>query len=164
MKLTSILFLFVLNTFIHASEKTEIKCLALNIYHEARSSNLVDQVAVGDVVFNRINSSRYPNTICGVVHQAKLSKWHLKTTGKKVPIKNKCQFSWYCDGKLDEPTEEDAWQRAKILATQMYKYGAYKGITEGAVMYHAFYVDPYWAKSYHLIGTIGLHKYYTIKD
>ncbi len=159
-----LLLIILICTFAYSSKKTELNCLALNMYHEARSSNLADQVAVSDVVFNRVRSTRYPNTICEVVEQGLISSWHLKTTGKRVPIKNKCQFSWYCDGKLDEPLEKDAWEKAKLLASHMYKYGDYKGITEGAIMYHADYVEPYWAKHYQLVGTIGKHKYYRIKE
>jgi N-acetylmuramoyl-L-alanine amidase len=127
--LKKIALVVLLVTFAHSSESREINCLALNIYHEARSSNLADQAAVADVVFNRVASTRYPNTVCQVVQQAVISKWHLKTTGKRVPIKNKCQFSWYCDGKSDEPTEIDAWERAKLLAKQTYVYKHYRGIT-----------------------------------
>lgn len=138
----------------------ELECLALNIYYEARSSNLADKAAVADVVLNRVESSRYPNTICGVVKQGKLSKWHLETTGKEVPIKNQCQFSWYCDGKPDIPTNKDSWEESKLLAYQLYHYGTFRGISEGALMYHAVYVEPFWAKHYQLVGTIGMHKFY----
>lgn len=159
-----VLLLALLSNFAYSSQKSELNCLALNIYHEARSSNLADQAAVVDVVFNRVRSSKYPNTICSVVKQAKLSKWHLQNTGKKVPIKHMCQFSWFCDGKSDEPTEEDAWEQANILAIQVYKDRQYRGISEGAIMYHTRYVKPYWAKHYQFVGTIGQHKYYRTKN
>lgn len=130
----------------------ELHCLALNIYFEARSSNLADQAAVADVVLNRVESSNYPNSICEVVYQAKL--WNGK------PVHNKCQFSWYCDGKSDIPKNKDAWEKAKLIAIQIYKYNIFRGIAEGATMYHATYITPYWAKDYQLIGTIGKHRYY----
>lgn len=144
-----------------SNDTTELRCLALNIYWETRNSNLADKFAVADVVLNRVESSSYPDTICEVVHQAELSQWYLQR-GKKVPIKNRCQFSWYCDGKSDVPQEEDAWEESKLVAFQVFYYNRFKGISEGALMYHATYVNPLWAKDYQLVGTIGKHKYYRI--
>ena len=46
-----------------------LKCMALNIYHEARGDNYAGKVAVSDVVLNRVNDTRYPNTICDVIYQ-----------------------------------------------------------------------------------------------
>jgi len=124
----------------------QVECLAKNIYFEARNSNLADQAAVSDVVINRVESSRYPNTVCKVVHQRRSYR--------------KCQFSWYCDGKSDKPKDEDAWQKATLVAFQVYHYDLFRGISEGATMYHAKYVKPFWAKHFQLVGTIGKHKYY----
>ena len=119
----------------------QLKCLAQNIYFEARNSNLADKAAVTDVVLNRVASPSYPNTICKVIHQ-------------------RHQFSWYWDGKSDRPKNRDAWEQAKWVAYQMLYRGTFRGITEGALMYHATYVNPKWAKDYYLIGTIGKHKFY----
>jgi len=138
----------------------QLKCLALNIYYEARSSNLADQAAVADVVLNRVRSADYPNTICKVVKQGKISKWQLQINGKRIPLRNRCQFSWFCDGKPDIPLDQDAWEKAKLLAVQIYKYMVFRGITEGSLFYHATYVNPFWALHYQLVGTIGKHKYY----
>lgn len=133
-------------------------CLALNIYHEARSSNLADQAAVADVVLNRVNDTRYPNTVCEVVYQARTKpSWK---TGEPVPIRNQCQFSWYCDGKDDKPTDQDAWINAQQIAYFMMLDERYRGITQGATHYHATYVSPSWAKDFALIGRIGAHVYY----
>ena len=87
-------------------------CLAKNMYYEARSQGLAGQLAVSLVVLNRVKDKRFPNTICEVIHQGPVREsW--KTRGKDVaeserkyfPIKNRCQFSWYCDGKSDDPKE-----------------------------------------------------------
>lgn len=134
-------------------------CLALNVYHEARSENLAGKFAVSDVVINRVNDTRYPNTICGVVKQAVLSKWHLEQ-GREVPIQNKCQFSWYCDGRSDKPTDMDAWAESQLVAYQMIKSDLYRGITEGATHYHATYVQPRWRTRFSLVGHIGSHIFY----
>ena len=69
----------------------ETYCMALNIYYEARGSSMADQVAVSDVVLNRVRDTRYPNTVCEVVKQG-----HQDSRGNM--IRNRCQFSWYCDG------------------------------------------------------------------
>ena len=137
-------------------------CLALNIYHEARSESLAGQYAVADVVLNRVESPRFPNTVCEVVHQAKLSKWHLER-GREVPIRNKCQFSWFCDGKSDTPSEKDAWQRSIQVAVSIMKHNRFRGITEGSDHYHTEYVDPYWNKNMELVGSIGYHIFYRRK-
>ena len=126
----------------------EANCLALNVYYEARSSNLADKAAVADVVINRSLDRRYPETICGVVHDG------------YTPGRPDCQFSWYCDGKNDNPQNEDRWIEAQSIAYNMLTHGKFRGITEGATHYHATYVNPYWASSLHMIGTIGAHVYY----
>jgi len=87
-----------------------IICLALNIYHEARNQPVAGQIAVSEVVLNRVADSKYPNTICEVVYQAKYKK------GSNLPIRNQCQFSWYCDGKSDKPTDIDAYRWALTLS------------------------------------------------
>lgn len=138
----------------------EVECLALNIYHEARGSIFVDRAAVTDVVLNRVQDTRYPNKVCDVVKQAKYSKWHLENSGKKVPIRHRCQFSWYCDGRSDYPHDKESWEHAKHIAYNMYYYDEYRGITEGATHYHATYVSPEWASHFQMIGRIGNHIYY----
>jgi len=128
-------------------------CLALNIYYEARGSNLADKAAVSDVVLNRVNDNRYPNTICEVVKQ-----------GKQHPsgqmVRNACQFSWYCDGKSDVPLDKDRWFEAQMIAWGFLEYDKYRGITEGATHYHATYVSPRWAKDLQIVGRIGAHIFY----
>ncbi len=126
----------------------EEHCLALNIYYEARSSNLADKYAVADVVLNRVNDTRYPNTICGVVQD-----------GYKKGRKD-CQFSWYCDGKSDVPQDRDNWIEAQTIAWNISKWEKHRGLTEGATNYHATYVSPKWAKKLQMVGRIGAHIFY----
>jgi len=130
------------------------ECLALNVYHEARSDNLAGKYAVADVVLNRVKDTRYPNTICGVVKQGKM-----RTTGGKIKL-HSCSFSWFCDGKKDTPTEEDSWQQAQMIAYNIINHEKFVGITEGSTHYHATYVTPYWASSLEFTGTIGQHLFY----
>ena len=134
-------------------------CMALNIYHESRSENLAGKFAVADVVMNRVNNRNYPDSVCGVIYDAELKpSW--KDPTKEVPIRNRCQFSWYCDGKLDDPTETDAWNESILVAHQSIYEGRMLGLTEGATHYHTTWVDPYWASSLNQIGTIGSHIFY----
>lgn len=138
-----------------------VQCLALNIYHEARSDNYAGQVAVADVTMNRVSNPRFPDTVCEVVQQAKLSEWHLER-GQEVPIRHKCQFSWFCDGMSDRPEDEDVWQQSLLLAHNVMVYHEHRGITEGATHYHATYVLPKWSKDRNmkLVGRIGAHVFY----
>ena len=108
-----------------------LMCLALNVYHEAKNQSFMGQVAVAQVVMNRVGDARYPNTVCDVVKQGETYKY--KPT---IPIKNKCQFSWYCDGKSDKPEEPKAWRDAMHVANGVYN-GHIADFVEGATHYHA---------------------------
>ena len=131
-------------------------CLAQNIYYEARGSSLADQAAVADVVLNRVDDARYPDSICEVVQQGEK---HANGQMKR----HRCQFSWYCDGKSDYPRDSEAWSKAQQTAYMMLYYKDYRGITEGATHYHADYVKPKWARDLQLVGRIGVHIYYRWK-
>ena len=136
-----------------AEDKPQMWCLAQNIYYEARSSNRADRMAVADVVLNRVKDTRYPNSICRVVQQGK------KYADGRM-VRNMCQFSWYCDGKSDWPTDMDSWVEAQQIAYNIIVHNDARGITEGATHYHAKYVDPSWARHFQLIGRIGEHIFY----
>ncbi len=154
---------FALGDNLYAKEEyPEEYCMALNIYYEARGSNFADQMAVADVVLNRVQDRRYPNSVCTVVYQGEHKpSWK---TGEPIPIRDRCQFSWYCDGKPDAPQDTDAWMSAQSSAYKIINYGDYRGLTEGATHYHAGYVSPRWASSLHLVGKIGDHIYYRWND
>ncbi len=131
----------------------QVQCMALNIYYEARGSSLADRAGVANVVLNRVQDTRYPDTICEVVKQG------LKDANGNMR-RNKCQFSWYCDGKADNPQDEDRWADAQMIAWNIVQDGKYRGLTEGATHYHATYVDPRWASTLQLVGRIGAHIFY----
>ena len=135
------------------SERPQLYCLALNIYHESRGDSLAGRYAVADVVLNRVKDTRYPNTICEVVYQGQ------KTADGRMR-RDRCQFSWYCDGKPDTTPNMDKWIEAQAIAYQIVKMGTFRGISEGATHYHATYVDPYWNKRMDPIGRIGLHLFF----
>ena len=83
-----------------SDENGDEYCLAQNIYFEAGNQPLAGKVAVAQVVLNRLEHSSYPSTVCGVIYDAKMfENWK----GNMLPRRNQCQFSWFCDGKSDEP-------------------------------------------------------------
>ena len=136
-------------------KEQESVCMAMNIYHEARNQGLAGQLAVAAVTLNRVADKRYPNTVCEVVKQGPIREsW--KTKGKDVrpnerqyyPIRHKCQFSWYCDGKSDEINQPKSYGKILDLSRLIiYNDIAFVDITEGATHYHADYVMPAWAKT-----------------
>ena len=126
-----------------------ILCIALNVYFEARSEDLLGKVAVGSVVMNRVFSSSFPDTACDVVYQAEyLGEW---------PKRHRCQFSWFCDGLSDNPKETREWAQAVTVATWIYGIGL-PDITEGALWYHSNDVSPKLATPDYT--KIGSHKFY----
>jgi len=134
-------------------ERPQLYCLAKNIYFEARGDSLAGRYAVADVVLNRVRDIRYPNTICEVVHQGRQD-----SNGRM--IRNRCQFSWYCDGKADNTPNAEMWRQSQAIAYQIVILGTFRGITEGATHYHATYVDPSWNKQMDDIGRIGAHLFF----
>ena len=127
-------------------------CLALNIYHEARNQPTLGQIAVAQVVVNRVNDNRYPNNICDVVYQG----LHYESGH---PIIHKCQFSWYCDGKSDTPTNEEAYKFAEDVAELVILNNAH-GYFDGATHYHTTEVAPAWASGKKFIVRINDHVFY----
>ena len=123
------------------------ECLALNMYHEARGQGIAGELAVSAVVLNRVNDKRYPNTICEVVEQGPTrASW--QNPKVRYPIKNRCQFSWFCDGKSDTPRNKKIYNRMYNLADAILGNEiSFLDITGGATHYHADYVSPAWAKT-----------------
>ena len=151
------LLLLTFSSNIKASSYDEARyCLAQNIYFEAANQSFAGKLAVAHVVMNRVDDLQFPETVCGVVYQAKLREnWK----GNMVPIRNQCQFSWYCDGKSDEPVDSKTWIKA-IRISNMVLDGIYPDITEGALWYHADFVNPYWNDELLHIATIDNHLFY----
>ena len=135
-------------------------CLAKNMYYEARNQGTAGLFAVAAVVFNRVNDSRFPNTICEVVKQGPIrASW--KRDGTYYPIKHKCQFSWYCDGKSDIPHNKKRYKELLDLSEAiMYNEIGFIDITDGALFYHADYVTPGWAKTKQRTAKIEDHIFY----
>ena len=129
------------------AQKKELHCLAQNVYFEARGELPVGQLAVAMVTMNRVESHRFPNSVCKVVWQ-------------------KRQFSWTHDGRSDRPTDKKAWILAKQIANFIYnKYTDFSAassgaldLTQGALHYYApDLADPKWARSKDVTRKIGGH-------
>ena len=139
--------------------ETAFICLALNTYHEAKNQSTVGQIATAQVVMNRVEDSRFPNTVCEVVKQGPTRpSW--EDPNKEYPIKHRCQFSWYCDGKSDVPKNEKAWKKAQDVAFLVLYDKITLDVTEGATHYHATYVKPAWAKTKKRTTRIEKHIFY----
>ena len=135
--------------------ETALMCMAFNIYHEAGNQSMIGQMAVGQVVLNRVADDRFPDTVCEVVKQAVT----YKNTNK--PVRWKCQFTWFCDGKKDEPNfESKTWSLALENASILLTKTIVLDITEGATHYHATYVRPAWAKTKTRTTRIDKHIFY----
>ena len=129
-------------------------CMALNLNHEARNQSLLGNIAVAEVVLNRVDDDRYPDTICEVVRQGPTYKWR-----PQLPVKHRCQFSWFCDGKTDVPNDPYAWERSLAIAQDMVDMGQ-TGLLEGATHYHSIRVFPEWRKTKTRIVKIEDHIFY----
>lgn len=129
----------------------ELWCLATAIYFEARGESYRGQVAVAQVVLNRMKDHRYPDTICGVVFQNQHRR-------------NACQFSFACDGIPDTVSERKPWEQAEDIAKKITKGEIYLTEVGDATHYHATYVRPAWAPRMDKVTQIGLHVFYKFKN
>ncbi len=121
-------------------------CLSEAIYFEARGEPVEGQFAVAEVILNRVDSPKFPNSICKVVRQG---------TGRK----HACQFSYNCDGKLEYIANGSAYDQTKRVARVSMDRKT-RPLTKGATFYHATFVSPSWARSFQHVATIGVHKFY----
>ena len=123
----------------------EYKCMAKTIYFEAGNQSYEGKLAVGVVVMNRVKDKKYPNSVCGVIKQYK-------------------QFSWYWDGKSNEPFKNDpAWDESIQAAEEvLYDHDAVSVFLDDSSVqfYHADYVNPWWAKKMERVAKIDNHIFY----
>lgn len=123
------------------------KCLANAVYFEARGEPVRGQIAVAQVVMNRVFSPFYPNDVCGVVYQN--ANRHLA-----------CQFTFACDGIPDIVTEPDAWDRAKRIARDMLDGKLWMPEVAKSTHYHAYWVHPSWVGEMKKMYKLGVHTFY----
>ena len=143
-----------------SGQQSEYDCLVEAIYYEAGNQPFVGKVAVAQVVVNRVNSRHHPDTVCDVVHEGPISQWWWDNHRKVVPIKHKCQFSWWCDGKPDTIHDWKTYNKIKKLMLTFTTNRSIIDITEGATHYHADYVFPDWAATKLKTIEIEDHKFY----
>lgn len=125
----------------------EQRCLASGIYFEARGEPVKGQAAVAQVILNRVRNPAYPDTICGVVYQNK--RW-----------RNRCQFSFACDGIRDRVRSHTHWTMANDVGMAVTAGKIWLEQVGSSTHYHAIYVRPKWARSMKRVGRIGLHVFY----
>lgn len=123
----------------------ETKCLALTVYWEGKTESRKGQLAIAHTVLNRMHNRQFPGTICGVVSQ--------RSDDGKV-----CQFSWWCDGKRDEPADDDAWQTSLSVARQAMAGG--QDPSGHALYFHAAGARPGWIHRKKRVARIGNHIFY----
>ena len=123
------------------------KCLANAVYFESRGESVRGQIAVAQVVMNRVFTPFYPNDVCGVVYQ-------------NAHRHNACQFTFACDGIPDVVTEPDAWERAKRIARDMLDGKLWMPEVSKSTHYHAYWVRPDWVNEMKKIYKLGVHTFY----
>ena len=140
----------VLDSLPMANGNSEWRCLSEALYFESRGEPVEGQIAVAEVILNRVDSKKFPNTVCRVVGQ---------TRGKL----HKCQFSYNCDGLLEVFPDKIAYQRVSKIASLMLD-GSARDFTKGATFYHSKEVDPFWRTSVARTTNIGSHIFYRFKS
>lgn len=117
----------------------EMQCLAGAIYFESRGEPLAGQLAVGRVIVGRAKSGRFPNSYCGVVYQ-------------------RSQFSFVRGGRMPAIRYgTKAWKNAVAIA-QIAHEGTWKSEVDGALFFHARYVNPRWRLT--RMAQVGNHVFY----
>ncbi|MEZ5912600.1 MAG: cell wall hydrolase [Paracoccaceae bacterium] len=122
-------------------------CLATALYFEARGETVEGQFAVAEVILNRVDSARYPDTVCGVIGQGASSN------------RGSCQFSFACDGRPEVIREKSAFAQVGKIA-QLMLDGAPRALTGGATHFHTLNVRPLWARKFPQTASIGAHLFY----
>lgn len=123
------------------------KCLANAVYFESRGEPLRGQIAVAQVVMNRVFSGFYPNNVCGVVYQ-------------NAHRRNACQFTFACDNVPDVVNEPDLWEQAKKIARETLDGKLWLTEIGYSTHYHAYWVHPSWRNEMRKLHSIGVHRFY----
>jgi spore germination cell wall hydrolase CwlJ-like protein len=122
------------------------RCLSEALYFEARGETAKGLFAVGEVILNRVDSNAYPSSLCRVINQG---------TGRKFA----CQFTYTCDGRPEQISEQGSWRRVGKVARLLID-GAERNLTEGATHYHTTAVSPSWARRFPRTAKYGVHLFY----
>lgn len=135
----------------------ELNCMALGLYHEARGEPIIGQYAVGATILNRVRSSAYPDSVCGVVFQ-------------NDHMFNRCQFSFACDGISDLPKNKTSFEKMRRLATRLLNKGiereakfiggSFHANVDGMTHYHRHDVYPGWSTRLEKLTQLGAHVFF----
>lgn len=128
-----------------ADQARALDCMTAAVYYEAGFEPIDGERAVAQVVLNRLRHPAFPKTVCGVVYQG-------------APFAG-CQFSFACDGSLNNAPQPAAWRRARQVAAEALRGYVMTAVGE-ATHYHASYVSPFWAPKLAKITQIGAHIFY----
>ena len=138
-------------------QEREETCMALGLYHEARGEPVLGQYGVAATVLNRVRSSAYPNSICGVVFQNKHKKF-------------RCQFSFACDDISDKPRHNESYAKMQRLSKTLLSKGmareakfigqGFQSSVDGMTHYHRHDVNPSWSKKLQQISKLGAHVFF----
>ena len=159
----------------------EVYCMAQNVYFEARHESMIGKIAIAHVVMNRIESKDFPNTVCKVVKQGpireswKTRKYPNLPKEERVywPRRDRCQFSWYCDGHRDMlwvtykdgtiiPQNMNAWRDSIHVALFVINGKWNMDPTDGATFYYNPNIaNPSWAGKYTETAIYGNHRFMT---
>ena len=132
----------------------EVTCMAKNIFFEAAVESTAGKLAVAHVTLNRVDSQRFPNTVCEVVYEG-------PHHASGFPKRDMCQFSWYCDGKHDNPNEGKSWKVSQKIAEYVLQNPGMLDITDSATHYYADYIPaPRWANARDKTVKIDTHIFY----
>jgi N-acetylmuramoyl-L-alanine amidase len=117
---------------------SSLTCMAVAIYFEARGEPIDGQLMVAETIINRVADDRWPDNVCDVIAQPR-------------------QFSFYADGRSNQPRDLDAYTRA-VLVAQEALMGEH--MNTGALYYHTPAVRPVWRRDLQPIGMMGGHVFY----
>tara|TARA_R110000824_G_scaffold339_4_gene2510 strand:- start:1661 stop:2098 length:438 start_codon:yes stop_codon:yes gene_type:complete len=134
---------------------TALVCMANAIYFEGRSESTVAQIAIGQVIMNRVDDHRFPDTVCDVVTDGLRYSWNTR----KI-VRNKCAFSFYCDGKPEHINDKQSYSWAKEISWGILHGRLDIDLTDGSTHYHANYVSPYWIDAFTKTVCIDTHCFY----
>ena len=149
------LFCCVTNDSPSVAEEADLLCMAEAIYFESRGEPEIGQLAVGITIKNRFKHPDYPDSICGVVRQGRY--W------QGVPLRDRCQFSYWCDGRPERIEDDEAWTTALGLAELVLSTSLeIKGL-EGVTHFHSTKVKPVWSSQLLYKSTVGSHLFYVKK-
>ena len=138
-----------------AAEGSDLFCMAEAIYFESRGEPDIGQLAVRITIRNRFNSRRYPDNICKVVRQGRYFRG--------LPLRDQCQFSYFCDGKLETISDLKAWNKALGLAALVLSARLEIAGLENVTHYHSIKIQPDWSRKMYYKTTVGRHLFYVKK-